>query len=221
MSHYDIVETFDHKGYRVEIQRDGYPDAPDDEDSNLFLVALHHRQFWRLPPRLVGQIRSHEDWARWMEVHADEYEFIQVYAYIHSGVKLGLKRDHYPFTDPWDTSDCVFIARSKREAFGEGVDESFIETWNQYLSGDVYGCVILDPWDHEVDSLWGLYGLDYAREEALQMAKHLPAIRCLHEKIDIADTASAEDGQDLVLYVRCNQCGQTGTGLLKSKEVKW
>lgn len=53
-----------------------------------------------------------------------------------------------------------------------------VDVYTQYLTGDVYGYIITDPVDgEEIDSLWSLYGLDYAIEEAkeaAQAAEHEP-----------------------------------------------
>ena len=40
--------------------------------------------------------------------------------------------------------------------------------WTQYFDGDVYGYVVRDPEGNETDdgSLWGLYGSEYAKQEA-------------------------------------------------------
>lgn len=66
---------------------------------------------------------------------------------------------------------------------------SEIETYNEWANGEVYGCIIdrvvpdddgtidetceCDCMGHcsEVDSCWGFYGLDYAREEGLSMLR--------------------------------------------------
>lgn len=52
------------------------------------------------------------------------------------------------------------------------------DEWNTYLSGDVYGYVIEDAEGEELDSLWCLYGLDYAIEQAKEAAEsHMPVAR--------------------------------------------
>lgn len=41
-----------------------------------------------------------------------------------------------------------------------------LEVWNQYLDGDVYGYKVTDETGEHVDSCWGFYGFEYAKEEA-------------------------------------------------------
>ena len=68
-----------------------------------------------------------------------------------------------------------------------------VEAFDQYLRGDVYGVIVQrvkrdedgDEVDtEELDSCWGFYGLDYAREEAKQMGKH-------QAKLDVKEAAEA------------------------------
>lgn len=48
-----------------------------------------------------------------------------------------------------------------------------VETYNQFLQGDVYGFLIEDENGNHLDSCWGFYGLDYCLEEAKGNAKHI------------------------------------------------
>jgi hypothetical protein len=55
--------------------------------------------------------------------------------------------------------------------------KSEVETYSQYLEGDVYGYVVSVPDDEdedadgeELDSCWGLFGMDYCVEEAKDRA---------------------------------------------------
>ena len=41
-----------------------------------------------------------------------------------------------------------------------------VNTYNQYLSGDVYGYKVFDKDGEELDSCWGYYGMEYVVEEA-------------------------------------------------------
>lgn len=41
-----------------------------------------------------------------------------------------------------------------------------IEQLNEWLGGQVFGYVLEGPDGERLDSLWGMYGLDYATEEA-------------------------------------------------------
>lgn len=90
-----------------------------------------------------------------------------VSAYIHSGVSLRLGHCSFPFDDAgWDTSHVGCVLASKGEwrlrKSAEKCAEGLIETWNQYLSGDVWGYTV----EGMGDSCWGMYGYDYCLQEA-------------------------------------------------------
>jgi len=71
----------------------------------------------------------------------------------------------------------VLVAKSEwtEEADAEKAAHGLVETWNQYLSGDVYGVIVevMDetgaPIDDEKDSCWGYYGFDYANQSLSEL----------------------------------------------------
>lgn len=81
--------------------------------------------------------------------------------------------------DSWDEAQGWMYAThaSIAECIGDGwtVDTVLdamrdeLEPWQQWAQGDVYGVAVTGPDGEERDSLWGLYGDDYAREEAARM----------------------------------------------------
>lgn len=98
---------------------------------------------------------------------------IPVWAYVHSGATIKATYDN-PFGCPWDSgrSGWVWVPVDKvlkeysRKAMSKKLREQVleilrgeVETFDQYLRGDVYGYVI----EHDgkkLDSCWGMYGLD-------------------------------------------------------------
>src|SRR5574343_179268 len=108
------------------------------------------------------------------KIKSGELVGLPVYAYVHSGVALSTS----PFGDPWDSGQSGFVfADPKRmaEEFGEDFDfkeilESAVKDLNTYLQGDVYVIrVFVDGKD--VECVGGLYGLDYAKQEAKEFAE--------------------------------------------------
>ena len=142
-----------------------------------------------------------EEVADW-EKEREEWVWFPVSAYIHSGISLSLGHG-----TGWDTSNCGFVF-IKKEGWGSSMDEEgyshshtsdgefvtvtwrelaeqHVNTWNQYLQGDVYGFMIDGPLEthqdlcekcghvqreyeerEELESVWGFYGLEYCIEEA-------------------------------------------------------
>jgi len=108
---------------------------------------------------------------------------LPVYAYIHSNVMLNTTG----FNDLWDSgkSGCIYVSKEEvcrlwnfkriSSARLKWVKESLqkeIEIYSNYLSGEVYGYRIFDDQDNEIESCWGFYGLEYAKQEAEAAVKN-------------------------------------------------
>lgn len=191
-----IAETFEHAGYRVQIIADQDARSPEEYgDDGLFIVTTRNRSFELL--------HDGDDARECFENKAlcAKYWIFPLRAYVHSGVALSLYGG-YPFNDQWDSGQIgfVFVAKSewryrervtKKCTSARKAAEGYVETWNQYLSGDVWGYVIeaVDCTDEcedditecacptrDIDSCWGHYGLDYCRNEAKSSAEAYRAI---------------------------------------------
>lgn len=108
---------------------------------------------------------------------------LPLYLYDHSGITMSTK----PFSCPWDSGRVGYIYASPdaiRKEYGvkritKAIRERVtavlmqeVETYDQFLTGEVYGYVIETPDDDNADSCWGFFGLDYAIGEAKSAAKH-------------------------------------------------
>lgn len=105
----------------------------------------------------------------------------------HSGLRLRVGRGAWE-CDPggWDSGQVGFIYATPdmiRKEYGEFNAETVaratkvlrqeVETFDQFLSGDVWGFIVEDDNGNHLDSCWGFYGHDYAKqqgEEALRYA---------------------------------------------------
>jgi len=161
------METIKYRGVEIEIKQDEMAESPNEWESDNFLV-YDHRDFY-----VEKKGFNPRDIFDYFEEHAFKKVLYQghfvfmVYAYIHSGVALSLGRNGYPFNDRWDVSSTgnILIKRQKgvwTEAKARKIAEGLIETWNQYLSGDVYGYNI----EQFNESCWGYYEYDTCLQEA-------------------------------------------------------
>lgn len=166
-------ETFTHHGITVEIHQDEDAESPRAwGDDGLFLVA-NHRDFYVPEP---GEKRIHDDWETLVERYKKTHWIFHVEAYIHSGVRLALSNcGNFPDRQ-WDVSQVGGIFAAKKEwrlsASALKSAKGHIDTWNQYLSGDVWGYVVGEDTPFE-ESCWGFYGIDYCREQAKDMADYV------------------------------------------------
>jgi len=179
MSEY-IGDTFKHNGYTVKLIADNDAESPRDWDDNgLFIVTTKNRYF-----EVLHDGQDARECMEDKELRKTHWVF-PVFAYIHSGVALSLGRGGQ-FSDMWDSGHIgfVFAAKSewryqtrdtKKQGSAHKAARAEVETWNQYLSGDVWGYVIETPDGDDIDSCWGFYGLDNARNEAISCVPKEPA----------------------------------------------
>lgn len=154
----------EYKGYAITVEQDEQPESPNDwGNTDLFLTANHNQFYVKVRGYNPGEFN--------LEDVSEEYHVFPLIAYIHSGVSLSMSRDHYPFNCPWDAGQVGYVFASK-ESWKEEKEAgeaalSLLETWNDYLSGNVWGFVVEDEDGLPLDSCWGFYGdPDYCLNEA-------------------------------------------------------
>ena len=175
----DYVKMSRTNGYAVVVKYDRYSESPREWDnlSKLFLRT-----------RSVNVQECTEDEMRNARVR------VPVYKYEHSGVCLQASMDGNPFSCPWDSclaGYAVVSADALRKEYGvkritqKVVDRAIdavkgeIDTYSQWLNGEVYGFEVYKV-DDDVpddcvcetgeltDSCWGFYGVDDALAEGLE-----------------------------------------------------
>ena len=159
-----MEEDIYYKGYKIKIRQDEDSESPNEwGDENLFLV-YDHRQF--TVKREGFNVESIYHWMYAKEIvefgddvdgnyqeemdgytELNNYFIFPVEAYIHSGVSLSLFSGTKHCN--WDSSVSGYVLASKEEfkdlETATNAAEGLIETWNQYLYGDVYGYIIEEP----------------------------------------------------------------------------
>ncbi len=151
---------------KLEILQDEHASSPSEwGDEDLFIVA-NHRQFYVPVP---GEKRIAESADELVKRFKRTHWAFVVEAYIHSGVVLALDGEGNFPDRQWDVSLVGYVFAAKKEwrmsKTARKAARGLIETWNQYLSGDVWGYVIENDEGYDVDSCWGFYGEEYARQE--------------------------------------------------------
>jgi hypothetical protein len=175
----DPVKSFKHKGYTVEIHQDDDPPNPRTDYDNLGTMVGFHRNY------TIGDKHSFKDAAEVMaHIKATKAVWLPVYLYDHSGLTVRTT----PFSCPWDSGQVgvIFVEREKalKEYGGrvltralrakvESVLRGEVETYDQMLTGEVYGYVVKKDGKTE-ESCWGFYGdIEYCIDEAKGMAESL------------------------------------------------
>ena len=174
----DTKHINDMKKYKLEISQDSNPGSPR-EWYNLGTMVCFHRRYD------LGDENDYcsSNYDGWDEMKEDIIEkenvhtILPLYLYDHSGITISTS----PFGCQWDSGQIGFIFVSKEKVEEEVMDESKVEeilvgevkTYDQYLTGDVYGYTIWEVTTcdlghkHEtmIDQCWGFYGEEECRIE--------------------------------------------------------
>lgn len=176
----DAIETIEleDENITIEIFQDCDTENPREAFDNLSTFAFFHRNFKNESPLNPLNYRGWDDMRKYIEKNLDAI-CLPVYLYSHGGDTIATT----PFSCPWDSGRLgyVYVEREKvRKEWGckrispklqkqiENTLKGEIETFNQYINGEVYGYVIKQNGE-EIDSCWGFYGLDYCKKEAESM----------------------------------------------------
>ena len=162
-----------YKGHKIKLMQDESAESPDSwEDDAAFLVG-YHRDFTVERDDIITKEDLQEYFGENKKIpQLKEYHIFGLEAYIHSGVVLALSHEGNFPDRQWDVSQLGAVLISKKEARSrkkaKELEQALIETWNQYLSGDIWGYIIEDKNGEVVGSCWGFYGIEDAEREALQ-----------------------------------------------------
>jgi hypothetical protein len=171
---------YQHKGFTIRIEREENPQNPREEWDNVTNMICFHRRY------ILGD-KNHnynvDDYANWEQLkdaiikQEDVVQILPIYMYGHSGITIKTT----PFNCPWDSGQIGFIwitRKSVLENFGwkrltkkriielENTLIQDVAIYDAYLTGDVYGYVIVGPDEKPTEhSCWGIYGDSEIKED--------------------------------------------------------
>jgi len=221
----EALETITRGTLTAHIYQDDDPESPR-EWSNVGTMVCWHRGYNlgdeqpSVDPRTyllrllcdadpdAGERLDDADMPDILEALEPAYVVLPLYLYDHSGITMRTSA----FSCPWDSGQVGFIYVSildagrewsslEGEALRERASEYLrweVETYDQYLTGDVYGVVVEDADGEHLDSCWGFHGWDYALLEAARMLEDAYQDALAHTVHDPGGMAPlAERGQRL------------------------
>ena len=198
-------ETFKKGNKRAEIYVDENPESPREWDNMGNMVAFHKR--YELGDKTELNSSMFDGWGDLQKYLFETKKAVVVlplYLYDHSGLRMKvgdfkgqLPQGHYEF-DSGQVGYIYATADNIKESLGvkkitdevrkraEKILKGEVNTFDQYLSGDVYGFKIIEEKpvtvtkkypdgktttvktkeEEEIDSVWGFYGLESAKAEA-------------------------------------------------------
>lgn len=172
----DIAKEYERNGLDVKIFYDTDPESPREWD-NVGTMICSHRNYTLGDEQFNSD--EYEGWDDLEKYLTEERKAVIVFPlglYDHSGITMYIGNSH----DRWDGGQVGFIYCTQKEIDNEwdGDKEKAekylrgeVETYDQYLTGDVYGFSVTNPRNgEEIDSCWGFYGHKYVEEEANSIA---------------------------------------------------
>ena len=158
------VHSFEYRGYTVNIMQDEFNESPR-EDDNLGTMVCFHSQYDLGDKHNIDLEETKE------LMEQDDIISLPLYRLDHSGITMNTTG----FSCPWDSGQVGFIYISKDDIRKEYKVKKIskklldkiltylageVETYDQFLRGEVYGYNIEDSQGDSIDSVWGFYG-DY------------------------------------------------------------
>lgn len=204
-----MSEKITHAGYSIRIEQDEDAESSRDWDNLAKMVCFHKR--YSLGDKHDYKSTDYRKWSEIQEaIERDEKVavILPLYLYDHSGlrIKVGsfqglLPQGHAEFDS--GQVGFVYVTRDaiKKEygvkkmsksalAKAEKILRGEVETYDQYLRGDVYGYVLEDSEGEAVDSCWGFFGYDCCLEEAKSDAEHRQKrVKETAEKLALAESS--------------------------------
>jgi len=161
------METIKYKGYTINIIQDEEARNPREDfvESYSKMICFHNRYD-------LGDEHSYTKEELIDMVESGKYIYLPLYLYDHSGITMNTTG----FSCQWDSGQVGFIIAEKetiRKEYGwkkltaERIEKiktylkNEVQTYDNYLTGNVYGYSIKDEEGEELHSCWGYYGYNH------------------------------------------------------------
>lgn len=185
MNNMMIAETKVIGDYKIEIHYDEHGESPREWD-NLGTMACFHSRY-NLGDKHELSIEEVKEIAE-----SEDYISLNLYVYEHGGITMNCTG----FSCPWDSGQVgiIFVGLEKiKKEYGDTTPETLekvsgylkgeVETYDNFLTGNVYGYVIKkvtqcescqQEEEEDIDSCWGFIGdSDYCMKEAESIVNNL------------------------------------------------
>jgi len=159
-------------GNTVLIKCDEFPKSPRTWGNLAKIICFHSRyNIGEKHDYKHGDYSSYDEMAKDIIRKEDAAVIMPVYIFDHGNIEIATT----PFSCPWDSGQIGWVVISKDSAKKEygckritakikeillAVIKIEVETYSQYISGEVYGFIETDTNGVEVNSCYGFYGLN-------------------------------------------------------------
>jgi len=168
------IKTLETENKILNIFSDENSESPREWDNMGTMICSHKR--YSLGDKHDFDFNNHNSWNEAEKAIRKEFNvavILPLYLYDHSGITIATS----PFSCRWDSGQVGFIVISKEKLRKEysvkritkkhiekatNCLKGEVETYDQYLRGDVYGFKVTDKEGNHLDSCWGFFGDDFA-----------------------------------------------------------
>ena len=183
------IETVKYKGYTIKIEQDPDPIDPREWD-NLGTLVCYSRC------HSIGdkhEFSSQEAFKEWLDGYENKNNVILLPIYLldHSGITISTNPEKFRACDPqgwdWGCVGVIYVTKERikkeyslkrnvtKKTLAKVLDvlRDEVETYDQYLTGDVYGYNVESPKGGEIDdgSCWGFFGSDHKQSGLMEQAQ--------------------------------------------------
>lgn len=171
----ESIRTFEHAGRTVSLYADPDPMSPREWDNLCHMICWHRR--YDLGDETTSQCDESD--LRERLCGTEVLAILPLYLYDHSGLTINTTG----FSCRWDSGQVgwAYITRAQAVKMGcvgdewtrEKLEESIrgeVETYDQYLRGEVYGYEVTGQDGEHLDSCWGFFGLEDCESEGKSAA---------------------------------------------------
>lgn len=178
------VETFEHAGRTVRIIPDPEPMSPDEWDTAGHIVTREMPRAGAIADEARDPYaRAFADTDRGWEAEGRAIRRAGGVAFpLHVFEDWAPRIGTGAGPEDWNRADgLAYMLPAEMAAERMDADQARaylrarVSEWDQYHAGDVYGFEILDAEGNYLDSCWGHYGIEWAREAAREAAEGNPA----------------------------------------------
>jgi hypothetical protein len=160
---------------KLRVVQDSCYDSPRYWDNLGTMICFHKR--YDLGDKHNYSVDDYNSWEELSKAIIKEEGkgaiILPLYLYDHSGISISTGA----FSCRWDSGQVGFIIADRKKVLQEfggkiltkklkdqvtKILENEVQTYSQYLEGDVYGFIIEDEEGEQLDSCFGFYGNDFA-----------------------------------------------------------
>lgn len=203
-AHFEQGKFIEHRTLKIYMQED--PENPRTAFDNFGHMVCFHRRY---DLGDEGHGIDESEFSSWAEIEQHLIKekgavvILPLYLYDHSGITM---RTH-SFNDRWDSGQVGFTYATRKDILenwqvkrltqelkekARNLLIAEVETYDDYLTGNVYGYVLEDEEGETIDSCWGYFG--YQSVEEIKKELHMDIQQATTPRAMVTDNCAYAQG---------------------------